>query len=220
MNMKKLLDNLLEGNLPGTALVIGRFQPITVAHHSVINMARRNFQNVYVVIIDPGPLLKEKKYTKKGVLRTPAIRGMHKRPFTGRFRTQLVHDAFEGKLDFKNIITAPTGFVPEVMTKVHNSISKEKLKKRLTLFSGTDRADEYRAQLEKELEIDIEPDVMEIKRNMDDAENISATKVREAIANDNKDEFKRLTPTGTHKYYEKMRGAILNLPGLPINEKQ
>lgn len=213
------LRQLLEGSLPGTALIMGRFQPITVAHYNIINMARRNFQQVYVVIVDPGPMRAKKKYTMKGTVRVPALRKMWERPFIARFRAKLVHAALEGKLDFKNIITAPTGHVPSVMKKVYDTVSREQLKKQITVFTGTDRADEYRQQLKNDLDVTAITDVMEVKRDMDDAENVSASKVREAIANDNRDEFERLTPTGIHSYYNDMKKIIRALPERPINDQ-
>lgn len=219
MNLKKLLNNLLEARLSGTALVMGRFQPITIAHYNIIDMARRNFQQVYVVIVDPGPMRAKKKYTMKGTIRIPAGRKMWENPFTARFRAKLIHAAFEGKLDFKNIITAPTGYVPSVMKKVYDAVSREQLKKKLAVFAGSDRADEYRQQLKNDLNILAATDVMEVKRKMDDAENVSASGVREAIANDNQDEFKRLTPTGIHSYYDDMEKIMQALPERPINDQ-
>jgi hypothetical protein len=71
--------------------------------------------------------------------------------------------------------------------------------------AGTDRLKAYKYQIDKykeELNALPELDAFEIKRSDED---ISATKVREALKIDDEATFKRMTPKGMHKLYDQLK---------------
>jgi phosphopantetheine adenylyltransferase len=71
--------------------------------------------------------------------------------------------------------------------------------------AGTDRLKAYKYQIDKykeELNAVPELDAFEIKRSDED---ISATKVREALKIDDEATFKRMTPKGMHKMYDQLK---------------
>jgi hypothetical protein len=71
--------------------------------------------------------------------------------------------------------------------------------------AGTDRLKAYKYQIDKykeELNALPELDAFEIKRGEED---ISATKVREALKTDDEATFKKMTPKGMHKMYDELK---------------
>ena len=72
---------LNEENIPGTAFIVGRFQPITKLHYKIINEARKKYQNIFVVVVNALPPKREKRYTKKGEIRIPEKRRLKNNPF-------------------------------------------------------------------------------------------------------------------------------------------
>lgn len=199
---------IFEENVQGTALIIGRFQPITKAHFKIIDEARKKYAQTYIVVVSSKPTPRSKKYTKSGDLRKPYLDKMKKNPFSGRYRSRLIYKALDGKVPMKNIITMSTGFVPSVVDKIYRYTSKQRAKSKVVLLAGSDRVGWYKEQLENELPTNVR--VQEVDRNMDSADNISATRVREAIANDDIQTFKQLTPTGIHDEFQKMKSTIMD----------
>ena len=119
---------LYEENIEGTAFIIGRFQPITNAHYEIIEDARKKYSKTFVVVVNPNPTPKSKKYTKSGEFRKPYLDKMKKNPFSLRYRTKLIHKAFGGKLPMQNIISAKSGFIPAVVDKIHRYVSSKRAK--------------------------------------------------------------------------------------------
>jgi hypothetical protein len=75
--------------------------------------------------------------------------------------------------------------------------------------TGSDRLKDYERQISKygpEANVLKEFQPYEVKRT---GKNISATKVREAILEDNQNEFKKLTPKAEHRYYKQLRAELL-----------
>lgn len=199
---------LFEENTPGTAFIVGRFQPITKMHYRIIDEARKKYQQVFVIVVNPLPTPRAKKYTKSGQVRKPVMDKMKKNPFPLNTRIKLIHKAFKGKLDFENIIPAKSGFTPDIVKKLHRYISKEDQKQTFVLLAGSDRVDEYKRQLATELPASVK--IKEISRNIDNAENVSATKVRNAIRNNRSDEFEKLTPSGIHDQFDALKGYLMS----------
>jgi nicotinamide mononucleotide adenylyltransferase len=179
----------------GTALIVGRFQPITKVHFDIIDSARKRFQQIFIVVVKGAKSQKDKE----------------KNPFPLGLRLRLIHNAFGGKIHPSHIISAPTGFVPEIMDNIFNLTSRENLKKRLVLLAGTDRIAGYKKQLDDYFEKDgVTAEVQEIARDMDAADNISASKVREAIKNNDKETFQSMTPAGIHGDFMTLRKYLIS----------
>lgn len=200
---------LLETNIKGTAFIIGRFQPITKLHYKIIDDARKNYQQMFVVIVNQKSLSRAQKYTKKGEMRIPAKRRIEANPFSLALRIKLINKAFGGKLPNSNIISAEDGFTPDVINKIMRYISKEKLKQKIILLAGSDRVESYKKQISTALELDVPVEIKEITRNMDSADNISATKVRNAIKLDDLKMFKDLTPVGIHDEFNNLKKYLV-----------
>jgi len=186
MNLKKLISLIFEENLPGTAIILGRFQPITIAHYNIINEARKKYQSTFVVIVSG----KSRKNN----------------PFSVSERAKLIFQAFEGKLPMSHIIKAETGFTPDVIRKIESLISKQKNKKKFIIFAGTDRIEDYRRQIQNYYKGDADVEVIEIPREED---SISATKVRKALIDDDIDNYKRLMPTSLWDKFKNLRKILL-----------
>lgn len=199
---------LNEENIKGTAFIIGRFQPITKLHCKIIDDARKKYQNTFVVVVNPKLPEREKRFTKKGELRTPEKRRIEKNPFSLSLRVKLIYKALEGKLHSSHIISAPTGFTQDAIEKIFRYLSKEKHKKNFVLLAGSDRVDEYIRQLKLYSNIDFS--IKEITRDITSADNVSATKVRNAIKENDFETFKKLTPEGIHSEFNNLRKLIVS----------
>lgn len=176
---------IFEENLKGTAYIVGRFQPITKLHYKIIDEARKKYQSIFVVIVNPLVPKKEKRYTKSGELRTPEKARIEKNPFSLALRMKLIHEAFGGKIHQSHIISAQNGFNPAIIEKIKNLTSKQKLKEKIVLLAGSDRIPDYKRQIEAHLKDD-NIEIQEISRDIDSADNVSATKAREALKTNNK----------------------------------
>jgi nicotinamide mononucleotide adenylyltransferase len=186
---------LYEEHEVGTALIIGRFQPITKVHYEIIDSARKKFQQIFIVVVRGTKTQKDKE----------------KNPFPLGLRLRLIYMAFGGKIHPSHIISAPSGFVPEIMDNILKLTSKENLKKRLVLLAGTDRIAAYKKQLDDYFDNDgVSAEIQEIARDMDSADNVSASKVREAIKNNDKETFQSLVPVGIHDEFMTLRKYLIS----------
>jgi len=189
MNFKSILKNiLLEEHLPGTALFVGRMQPLTIAHYNIIDDARKKYDYIFVIIV--------------------AGKSKKNNPLTFKQRIELVYKAFEGKIPMSHIIKAPNAFTPSIIDYLQRYISKEKHKNRFVIFSGEDRANEYVNQIEKYYNGSAQVNVHIIPRK---EESISATKVRKALMNDDISSYKRLMPHTLWDEYEELKQIINNV---------
>lgn len=200
---------LLEENLKGTAFIVGRFQPITKLHYKIIDDARKKYQSIFVVVVNPPIPSKEKRFNKKGELRKPEITRMEKNPFNLGLRMKLIHQAFGGKIHPSHIISAENGFTPDIVEKIMRYTSKEDMKEKIVLLAGSDRIPGYKRQLESVPELD-NVEIQEIERDMDSADNVSATKVRNAIRSGDEETFKNLTPEGIHSQFGNLRKHVMS----------
>jgi len=165
-------------------MFVGRFQPFTLGHTKVLeNLYEQNGLNTVVVLV--------KSKTKK---KDDAQR----RPFTVETQMQLLEMA---KVDQKieDVIVVETAGIDKIFNQLRPKYEP------VLWGSGTDRMKGYGYQVDnvkyrEQLNVLEEFSLFEIQRG---EENISATKVREAIINENEDEFKQLTPPSIHSmFYE------------------
>ena len=186
---------IFEENLKGTAFIVGRFQPITRLHHKIIDDARKKYQDIYVVVVSGAKSSKDKK----------------KNPFPLAFRMRLISKAFGGKLHSSKIISAPNGFAPDIIDKITRHSSKESLKKNIVLLAGSDRIPGYKRQIDDYFDKEgIEVSIQEIERDMSAADNVSATKVRDAIKEKDFETFKSLTPEGIHDEFKNLQKHLMS----------
>jgi len=114
---------------------------------------------------------------------------LEKNPFPYDLQVKMIKDIFPKA----EVITHSTGNLFGIMQKSSRNIN--------TIWAGTDRVSTYRQTIKFNPELE----VREIERTGDD---ISATKVREALMNNDYKEFKKLMSTKHYKYFEELKKYI------------
>lgn len=220
-----------------TGIIIGRFQPITKAHYSMIKDALKVHDEVYVVVVNSKPSIlgntrrrmrvkghnisKEgdleswKKRRKEGRLsKSYSYKGLEreqeKNPFSGAYRKKLIYKAMKGQLDKNNIISYPLADIVKIIEKVKQNSDDDTF----YIVAGTDRVSKYQPAIDSAYEKgyfdkDLRVRVHEVHRDEEDADTIRATNVRKAIINKDIDTFEKLTPSGIHDEFDKMRKNLL-----------
>lgn len=160
-----------------TAIIIGRFQPITTAHHDIIQEAINSYDETYVVVINStksiianvlrrnGSSRSEhdfwnEKYdklpatirSKKGGLTLKGIQALQDEketnPFSGMMRKKLIAKSFGGKLHQSHIISHPTADIQQIVNKVHYMNKSTDF----VIVCGQDREKTYTAQIKSAFE--------------------------------------------------------------------
>jgi cytidyltransferase-like protein len=109
-----------------------------------------------------------------------------KNPFPLKLQEKMILEIFPNA----EVITHSTGNIFSIMQKSNFNIN--------TIWAGTDRAAAYRQTLKFNPELSVE----EIKRSDSD---ISATKVREAIKNNDKKSFEKMIDRKLWKYFDELK---------------
>lgn len=152
-------------------IMIGRFQPFTKGHYKCIEEARR-VKDVPTVIcmIDT----KEDKIDKK-------------HPFPSSMLLPIYKELFKKDRNIEDIVLVGSADIVKIAEQLKNY-------EIVSWTCGTDRIDTYEKLTAKYHDQAGLPDdfsMIEIKRT---GEDISATKVRQALLDDDKGEFLRMTP--------------------------
>jgi len=170
-------------------IFVGRFQPFTLGHIKVLKkLHKANGLDVVILIV------RGQKHD------------FQKRPFSEKIQMQL----------FK-AIKSEYKFIEDAII-IHNAapdtiFNALRPKYEPVLWGvGTDRVDSYSKMINKyksELNSIEDFNTYEIKR---DDNNISATKVRQAIIDDDEESFKSNTPKSMHKFFKKLKDILIKLP--------
>ena len=161
------------------AVVIGRMQPPTRAHVDIIENALKKHKNVLVAIV-------------KGAKPSP------KSPFPVNLIRDILLEIF-GKRILLQVFSR--GFIGDVVDFCRRLDYEP-----VVLYCGSDRVKTYEGQIKRyEDELNLSLKVKEIKRSNQD---ISATKVREAIKNNDFETFKSMTPEEEWKYFDTLRSYL------------
>jgi len=159
-------------------VIQGRFQPPTAGHLKAIKAAYKKYRKPVVIVLVKG--------AKSDV----------------KFDSKTQKAVFEKMLDMPHMyIELDTGFVGNWIHELRNMGKEPK-----ALFCGSDRVKSYQGQINRykdQLNLDIT--VEEIART---GEDISASKVRDALKNDDFEEFKRNMDPSTHKLYNMLKRKI------------
>lgn len=182
--MKSLKTYILENKLQDCVIVLGRFQPFTRAHLAIgLDAAKEN--NVPVVYL----IINNKKIDDK-------------HPFTNEITEKefayLKKNNTEFKMDYIFVNTANPGeFGPLLTGKGYNPI---------LWVCGSDRIKDYTRMCKYKDNGGI-PDlkVKEVHRTDDD---ISATKAREALKNNDLETFKRMSPIEDKKIINELKNSL------------
>jgi hypothetical protein len=205
------------------AIIYGRFQPPTKGHYGMIKQAVEKYQQVFVLPVQGEAAFKTKLKTQAGRGRDIA-RKLERSPFPVGIRTQLLQKAFP-ELDAKNILKASAGSITHVYETLKRMYPKKDFSK-LTIFAGSDEIDAYKRQAESMIGKD-EYEHLDIEVKEYDAgtrETVSATKLREAIANPDKmagfNSYKELAapPLANMETFEMLRSKLAKIRKLNIEE--
>lgn len=115
---------------------------------------------------------------------------LEKNPFPLELQEKMIKELFPKA----EIITHSTGNLFGIMSKATSNIN--------TIWAGSDRVSSYKSTLSRNPDLS----VSEIKRTDDD---ISATKVRQALKDDNEKEFRKMMHKSLWKYYKELRNYVL-----------
>ena len=160
------------------SVVMGRFQPLTIAHAQII-------ENAY------------KKYKRKVVVAV-VVSGNEKSPYPFKLVKEIINKSIKVPHE---VIEIGTGFIGDFLSPLRDKGMEAK-----TLFAGSDRIKGYNGQIKRYTQLfNLTMTVEEIPRTESD---VSASKVRDALAMDDEELFQSMTPKGEHKYYKKLKGYL------------
>lgn len=157
---------------------MGRMQPPTKAHIDIINNAVKRFNQPVVIAV-----------VKSGNDQSP-------------FPVKLIKNILDKSLNKKSkVIEIKSGFIGDFISPLRD----KKLEPSL-LIAGSDRVKGYRSQVKRYEELfNLNLEVKEIQRTSDD---VSATKVRQALSDSDKETFKSMTAKGTWSFYKKLQRYV------------
>ena len=166
-------------------IVIGRFQPITLGHMKIVEQMynENNLSTVFCMVSN-------KKFDSK-------------HPFSDDIISEELDIIMKNDKRVAGYIWITNADIVKCGEKLHEAGYEP-----LLWGCGTDRYDSYKKQADKYKEkagLLPEFDVFEVKRTDDD---ISATKVRNAIKEDDLETFNKMMPKGTDKLFEQMKNAL------------
>lgn len=167
----------------------GRFQPISKAHADIINRMIEEYPECeHFVFIVKGLTTSENKESN---------------PFD--FETQKILIKKSCPLIGNNIIEVTDGFIGTFINELRNKDFEPK-----AFYCGTDRVKTYTEQLNRYSEkLNVNIDINEIPRTDVD---ISATKIRKSIKENDFDSFKSMTKNLTIKEFNMLR-KVMNSNG-------
>ncbi len=154
-------------------IIIGRFQPFTKGHYKCIEEAWRLKQIPTVICM----------------IDTPDNKVDERHPFPSTLLLPIYKDQFKRDSKVEDIVLIKNADIVKI-----GEILKEKGMQIASWTCGTDRVESYMKMADRYKEqagLSDDFEVIEIKRSDED---ISATKARQALLDDNKLEFYKLTP--------------------------
>ena len=167
-------------------IMIGRFQPFTNGHLKCVEEAWKKLHIPTVVCMI------NTKYEKVD----------EKHPFPSSLTLPLYQEAFKGDKMIEDIVLVVNADIVKI-----GEILKDKGYEIKSWTCGTDRIDSYTKMADKyhdQAGLADDFEMIEIKRGDED---ISATKVRKALMDDDKVTFDKLTPFGSLKIHLKNKNV-------------
>lgn len=174
-------EELIEEAVETYGVMFGRFQPLTNGHIKGIEFLSKHSDKGCIYIVKGAKSSKDKD----------------KNPFGEEIQIKMIKSILPDNLEVK---IAPSAFYPDIL----NELDYDNFK----IFAGSDRVQGYKKMLSY-MNDEKEAEVIEIDREgLASGEDVSATKVREALKNDDEKTFKKMTPNEIHKFYDELRGQI------------
>lgn len=174
--------NTTERGTKKVNIIAGRFQPFTEGHMKVVEqLYKANGLPTFILVV-------------RGSKADPA-----KNPFDEDTQLAMIGAIQDHNKMIEGAAVIGTAGIDTIFNAVRPAYEP------VLWGAGTDRLKAYKYQIDKykeELNALPELDAHEIKRSDED---ISATKVREALKTDDEATFKKMTPKGMHKMYEQLK---------------
>lgn len=170
-------------------MFVGRFQPFTLGHAKVVKQMHE--QNGYPVVIF---LVKAKNKKKEDSF---------KRPYDEQTQLEMLNN-LKKELPIEHVYIIPTAAIDVMFNEMRPKYEP------VLWGTGTDRMKVYGYQVDRQEyrdDLNVLPEfgLYEIKRT---GENISATKVRNAMLDDDFKAFKKMTPKGIHGMYNDLKNKL------------
>lgn len=159
--------------------VQGRFQPPTLGHLKAIQQAYNKFKKPVAIVM---------------------VKGGKSEVF------------FDSKIQ-KKVFKAMLGSIPHVFVEVDSGFIgnfidalRKDNKEPIAIFTGSDRVKTYQGQINRYIDkLNLDIKVHEIQRGDED---VSATKVRNALKADDFEAFKKLTHKNVHKMFDELKKKL------------
>jgi cytidyltransferase-like protein len=183
-------------------MFVGRFQPFTLGHAKVLETIHK--ENGFPVVV----FLVKAKNKKKG--------DEFKKPYDEKTQIEMFNKVKKQYPFLKEIYVIPTGAIDTMFNEMRPKYEP------VLWGTGSDRMksygfqvnnDSYRDQLNARSDFGL----FEIPRNDD---NISATKVRNALLDGDEKEFKSTTPNAIHPMYSELKSKIEDSMGVIAESNQ
>ena len=174
-------------NLWKVNIVVGRFQPLTLGHIACAKEAERRFDRPTVLCM----------------INTPATKTDEKHPFPTDVFYPIYWDVCKRYKFIEDIVIVPSADIVKI-----SQILAEKGLRIGSWTCGTDRYKDYKRMVDKYSEAANLPDdfeLIEVKRT---AEDISATKARQALIDGDRKTFNKITPFGDLSGYLKGQSSF------------
>ena len=189
---KGIVSEADQGKLKDVNLIVGRFQPF---HNGHLKMAKflkeKNGNPAVAVVVYPGN-------NKSG-----------KSPFSEDTIKKYMEGVVRDEKEIVDYIIVQRGLIGSAIVKLLDKGYKTKL-----VGAGEDRMNDYTKQIEYVKKSDIGDQMQDLKL-VETPRVTSATKVREAIADDDYQEVKRLVPKGVSVLYDTLKSEV---NGAGVNE--
>ena len=168
-------------------IFVGRFQPFTLGHVKVFEKMYK--ENGYPVVV----------YLVRGGKADP-----EKRPFDEQLQQAMFAKMAKQYPFLEAAVVVPNGAIDTLYSHARPAYEP------MMWGFGTDRKKSYNAMINKQSyrdQLDVHPEFKgyEIKRTDD---NISASKVRNALKLDDEKTFKKMTPKSIHKFYKALQNIL------------
>ena len=171
-------------------IFVGRFQPFTLGHAKVLETIHK--ENGFPVIV----FLIKSKTKKKG--------DEFSRPYSEELQVEMFRAVQKQYPFLKEIIVLPSAAIDMMFNELRPKYEP------VLWGTGTDRMKAYGYQVNNDSyrdQLNVRDDfqLFEIPRTDD---NISATKVRNAMLDGNEKDFKKFTPKALHKMYDTLKNEL------------
>lgn len=171
-------------------IFVGRFQPFTLGHAKVLETIHK--ENGFPVIV----FLIKSKTKKKG--------DEFSRPYSEDLQVEMFKAVQKQYPFLKEIIILPSAAIDKMFNELRPKYEP------VLWGTGTDRMKAYGYQVNndsyrEQLNVRDDFQLFEIPRT---GENISATKVRNAMLDGNEKDFKKWTPRAIHKMYDTLKSEL------------